>query len=299
MHIGNSGDLLLQKTTHRRKVLLGGIFAVCLLSAFFIIVWLVNRTPEAHEAPEAEMVLGAQIEMPFQVLIPAFLPRSFMREELQINTENVGPQGQPMIELVYPTRRGETLTFYEWLPTDQEIQQSATAGRCSCGSQAAVPSTDTSAQDDPLRVVGKVSSPDLITSEEARFVLDTLGPATNQQIFTSVKEVPLAYSLPPPVEVPINEAGIQEVTLVVTPSGYSPEHFAVKVDVPVVLTFRQLGQVGCGNELIFQWEKNETASLYLAFPTETQTLEFTPGETGEFPFNCPHYIYRGVMTVQD
>jgi plastocyanin domain-containing protein len=135
--------------------------------------------------------------------------------------------------------------------------------------------------------------------QELQSILNTLGPATNQQVYSSLDDVPVTYALPPAVDVPINAAGIQEVTLVVTPQGYSPAHFAVKSGVPVRLIFKQLGEVGCGNELLFQWGAGQSAELKLASPSDSQVLEFTPTETGDFRFNCPHLIYVGGMTVQD
>jgi plastocyanin domain-containing protein len=150
-----------------------------------------------------------------------------------------------------------------------------------------------------LRVLVRLSATNFLTREQMRSILDSLGPAINQQIFTSLDEVPITYNLPPSVDIPINSAGVQELTLVVTPNGYSPEHFAVQKGVPVVLTFRQTGQVGCGDELIFQWGQGQSATLELASLTDIQTLEFTPAETGDFSFNCPHLIYRGVMTVRN
>jgi plastocyanin domain-containing protein len=132
-----------------------------------------------------------------------------------------------------------------------------------------------------------------------QFVLDTLGPAANRQVYSSIEDVPLSFSVPPPVEVPMGEDGVQELTLVVSPQGYSPVHFAVKRDVPVRLIFRQLGYVGCGNELIFPWGKRDTTTLILASEADKRVLEFTPGEAGEFQFHCPHFIYRGVMTVTE
>jgi plastocyanin domain-containing protein len=86
---------------------------------------------------------------------------------------------------------------------------------------------------------------------------------------------------------------------VVTPQGYSPVHFSIKKDVPVRLIFRQLGEVGCGNELMIEWGRGKDATLILTSPSDKQVLEFTPGQAGEFRFNCPHLIYRGVMTVVD
>ena len=81
----------------------------------------------------------------------------------------------------------------------------------------------------------------------------TWDPASNRQVFNFVVDPPAVREVPPPPPVgsPINAEGVQEVDLIITPGGYSPLRFAVKKGVPVRLTFRQLGQVGCGNELNF------------------------------------------------
>ena len=299
MNTEDSGDIYRIKNNIRRKAWLGGIFIISL--SLFIIgyLWLKNRSAEPREAPEAASVLQAQVEMPFQVLIPAFLPGSFIRDRAQVYIDKVGPQGEPMVELVYPTRHGDYLTFYEWLPNDQVTQESGATCSCVCLSPTDCDSVEMGVKVGSLRVRAKVTSPNILTIEEARSILDTLGPATNLQIFSSLKEVPVTYAMPPAVDIPINADGVQELILVVTPDGYSPQHFAVEKGVPVILTFRQIGQVGCGDELIFQWGQEKSATIVLASPGDSQTLEFTPAETGEFRFNCPHLIYRGVMTVRD
>ena len=299
MSIGDSEVINYPPKSTRRKIFLSGIIIFCLLIFIVSLLWLKNRSAEPGEAPEAEIVLNAQMELPFQVLIPAFLPGSFMREKVQVILDKVGPQGEPMVQLVYPTRRGEYLTFNEWLPSDQDTQARSVSCKCVCMSPADCSSVEIGFSVGSLRVMAEVSAPNILSIEEARSVIDTLGPAVNRQIYTSLKQVPVTYSVPPAVDVPLNADGIQEVTLVVTPNGYSPEHFAVQKGVPVILTFRQIGQVGCGNELIFQWGDGKSATIFLASPSDSQTLEFTPAETGEFRFNCPHLIYRGVMTVRD
>jgi hypothetical protein len=151
----------------------------------------------------------------------------------------------------------------------------------------------------PLRVAVEMSSTQALSLAQLQAVLDTLGPAANMAIYTSLKEVPLTYSLPPAVPVPINDSGVQELVLVVTANGYTPAHFLVKQDIPVRLIFRQLGQVGCGNELIIQWGPGRQSSLILANPDDKQILEFTPDQSGVFTFNFPHYIYKGAMTVEE
>jgi hypothetical protein len=105
-------------------------------------------------------------------------------------------------------------------------------------------------------------------------------------------------SLPPAEEVPLNAEGIQEVVLVVSRSGYTPLHFAVRAGVPVRLVFRQLGYVPGGNELFVRWGDGKETYLILSTPSDTKVLDFTPEEPGEFRFSCPHDWYEGVMTVR-
>jgi plastocyanin domain-containing protein len=143
----------------------------------------------------------------------------------------------------------------------------------------------------------EVSAAGLITPADLQAVADTLGPAAGQQAYAYLPRVPLAAAAPPAETVPVGPDGVQALTLVVTPDGYSPAHFAVQRGVPVRLTFRQLGAVGCGNELWLGWGQGQSARLVLDTPGETETLEFTPGEAGAFAFACPHQIYRGLMTV--
>jgi hypothetical protein len=267
------------------------------------VFWLRNIFDSGpREAPEAERVLSAQVELPFQVLIPAYLPNGFDREKMVISTDQPAPAGEAMVRLTYTTRKGYSLVISEWVPDDPALDQTGSNARscmCVCRSRTECDLFGMDLTADSVRVSVRFSAPNLLSYEQLQFMLDTLGPATNLQVYSSIEEIPLSFSVPPAVDVPVNGNGVQELTLVVSPQGYSPVHFAVKKDVPVRLIFRQLGEVGCGNELIFQWGERESATLVLAAPSDTQVLEFTPGEAGEFRFNCPHLIYRGVMTVTD
>jgi plastocyanin domain-containing protein len=130
-------------------------------------------------------------------------------------------------------------------------------------------------------------------------ILTTLAPAGGLLSYSTLEDVPIAPSLPPAEVFATDAIGIQEVVLVIAYSGYTPIHFSVKKDAPVRVVFRQLGQVGCGNELYFTWGENQSGHLILSGPGDTQVLEFTPRETGDFLFHCPHFIYQGVMTVVD
>ena len=109
----------------------------------------------------------------------------------------------------------------------------------------------------------------------------------------------LVDTLPPVEEIPLNAEGIQETVLVVSRSGYTPGHFAVKAGVPVRLTFRQLGYVPGGNILLIYWDSLDEIPLILTSPGDAEVLEFTPTEPGDYRFRCPHDWYEGVMTVQE
>ncbi len=105
-------------------------------------------------------------------------------------------------------------------------------------------------------------------------------------------------ALPPPEEIKINEQGVQEFTLVITPDGYNPIHFSVKQGVPVKMAFRMFGEVGCGNTLIFPVGAGKTEGAVLKSEKDKAMIEFTPQETGDFQFFCGHHMFVGVMTVR-
>lgn len=274
-----------------------GIFVLILLLLAGVI-WLMLNASKPREAPEIERVLNAQAELPFQVLIPAYLPKAFNRKKMEIVTDQPGPNGEKMVKLIYSTRQGDSISFSEWIPADNVA---ANAKRCLCVCQTNKQCNMVGMELNlgKVRVKVEFSAPNLIFYDEMQLMFNTLGPAANRQVFSSVKDVPLSFSVPPAVEIAVGPDGVQEVSLIVSPQGYSPVHFAVKRDVPVRLIFRQLGQVGCGNELIFQWGARKSETLLLESGSDKKVLEFTPAETGEFPFNCPHLIFRGVMTVTE
>lgn len=120
------------------------------------------------------------------------------------------------------------------------------------------------------------------------------------EIATSLEDIAaMMAELPPAEQVPIGPDGVQEIRLVVSRSGYTPVHFAVKRGVPVRLIFRQLGYVPGGNELNVRWGPKHTTYIQLVSLTDTKQVEFTPPEAGEYVYSCPHDWYWGVMTVQE
>jgi hypothetical protein len=301
---GIPGTTTTSKLSQKGWLLIGILILVFLLFSGFFRVLLNASKP--REAPESERVLSAQVELPFQVLIPAYLPKAFNREKMEIAIDPSGPNGEKMVRLIYSTRKGDSITFSEWLPSAD--QKTGGGTRCLCVCQNSKQSHGDASQCNmvgmelnvgSVRVKVEFSAPNLIYYDEMQLMLNTLGPATNRQVYSSVEDVPLSFSVPPAIEISADTNGVQEVTLIVSPQGYSPVHFAVKKDRPVRLVFRQLGQVGCGNELIFQWSNRNSETLILESESDKKVLEFTPDETGEFPFHCPHLIYRGVMTVTD
>jgi hypothetical protein len=278
-----------------------GALAV-LVVAVSAIVWLNANQAAPREAPEAEAVLAAQGDLPFQVLIPAYLPRVFDRTRTRVEA------GAEVITIQYPTRKGQLLTLEERLapvPAQDPTPSSGTAQtrtvrcHCQCRSRTECDLSGMEVTIGPVQIQIGLTGISPLAMEDVQFILNTLGPATNRLVYTSIQDVPGQENASKAVAIPINAQGVQEVTLVVTPQGYSPSHFVVKRNVPVRVIFRQLGQVGCGDELIFAWGTSQSTQVKLTSADDSQVIEFTPTQKGDFRFQCPHQIYQGVMTVQD
>jgi len=260
----------------------------------------------ATEAPEAKTVLAVQKKMPFQIMIPAFLPKDFDRAGMKLKIDQAGPGGEPMVELVYSTEEGKTVTVQEWVPVNPDLESLAASrpietkwGRgwfLKQGEDLVAVWTDVG----PTRVSVFTTSLDVLPAGKVLAVAETLGPASNKQVFSfDAKPRRIKEMAPPePFKVPVKK-GVQKLTLVVTPGGYSPLRFSVKQGVPVKLTFRQLGQVGCGNELIFPADPVNPSSLRLATPSDQAVLEYTPEVLGTFEFHCSHLMYKGLVTVRE
>jgi hypothetical protein len=290
----------------RRWWFIGGASLV-VAAGILVTVLLTGGTPVAAQAPEADKVLSMQANMPFQILIPGYLPKEFDRAAMEIAADLSGPGGEPMVQMTYTSRKGGIVTVREWVPVNPDMEILASSRPIETkwgqgwylkeGEDLAAVWADVG----PLRVSVYSQTLDRITGDQLLQVTETLGPASNKQVFSfvvnpsSIKEM----APPPPQEIPINAEGVQEFTLVVTPGGYTPLRFSVKKGVPVRMTFRQLGEVGCGNELIFPADPNNSTALRLDTPKDKKVLEFTPTTVGEFQFQCSHQMYRGVMTVRE
>jgi hypothetical protein len=290
----------------RRWLLVGAVAAVVLLAAGGVLI-ATGRSAEPTEAPESQQVLDVQAGMPFQILIPAYLPKEFDRAGMEVDVSSTGPGGEPMVQLTYRTRKGQTLFIREWVPVnpDKEILASSRPIETKWG-----PGWMLRQGEDllaiwidvgPLRASLYTRDQKLIPRETLLAIAETMGPASNRQVFNFIVNPPEIREVqpPPPVEIPINAEGVQEVDLIVTPGGYSPLRFSVKKGVPVRLTFRQLGRVGCGNELNFPTGPEDYAALELDSSTDKEVLEFTPQVAGEFQFHCAHLMYKGIVTVRE
>jgi len=286
--------------------LLAAVLAAVLLAAAAI--WYVGwgRASEPEEAPEAQKVLDVQADMPFQILIPAYLPKSFDRAGMEIDISMTGPGGEAMVQLAYRTRTGDTLFIREWVPVnpDKEILAASRPIQTKWGQGWLLRQGEGLAaiwvDIGPLRASIYTPRQGEIQKETLLAIAENMGPASNRQVFDFILQPPEVRQVepPPPLEIPINEQGVQEVDLIVTPGGYSPLRFSVQVDVAVRLTFRQLGRVGCGNELNLPYGTNLSAGLRLNDSNDKAVFEFTPKEPGDFTFFCSHLMYKGIMTVR-
>jgi len=86
---------------------------------------------------------------------------------------------------------------------------------------------------------------------------------------------------------------IQNIGIQILGTGYSPNYIQVKKGIPVRLTVRSDNIYSCA--LAFR-----IPSLNVALnlkPTDSQTTEFTPQSTGQIPFGCSMWMFRGVIEV--
>jgi hypothetical protein len=279
------------------------ILGVLALTAALIRGW----TPATKEAPEAAKIMAIQAKLPFQILIPAYLPVNFNRADVQVQVDDQGPGGEPMVQLTYRTTNGDQLFVREWVPVRPELEILSASRPIETkwgqgwllaqGQSLAALWVDVG----PLRTSVYTHSLPTLKVEDVLQIAETLGPASNRQVFSFVVATSTVKEMapPPPLEIKPNSEGVQEVTLVVTPGGYSPLRFSVKKGLPVRLIFRQLGEVGCGNELIFPADPKSPVSLTIKNPQDRVVYEFTPQQVGEFQFFCSHQMYRGVLTVHE
>jgi plastocyanin domain-containing protein len=88
-------------------------------------------------------------------------------------------------------------------------------------------------------------------------------------------------------------AGVQQVPITVK-GGYDPDVIVVKRGKPVRLLFNRQESSMC-SEMVVIDKINRSAMLPEG---ETITIEFTPDEAGEIPFQCQMGMLRGKLVVK-
>lgn len=86
--------------------------------------------------------------------------------------------------------------------------------------------------------------------------------------------------------------GVQQIAVTVK-GGYDPDTIMVKRGRPVRLAFTRRESSLCSETVVFD-KLGQSHSLPEG---ETVTVEFTPTETGEIPFQCQMGMLRGVIKV--
>jgi hypothetical protein len=281
------------------------------LAALFIVLGVVSfivSRPDTYDPPEAEKILMAQQDLDFGILIPAYLPKGFDRKNVELKvTENV-TNGEPLVEMMYRFKRKDAaIHIGEWVPANPQLEtlfgSKPIETRWGKGYLLTQGKSLITVWVDvgQLRVSASTASLDLVSREQLVRIAETMGLASNLQVyqFYNNPEPIKGVEPPPPFIVPLNSQGVQELNLTITPGGYSPMRFQVKKDIPVKINFRALGEVGCGNVLIYPANPNNTLNLTLESVTDLKVLEYVPQVVGDFQFQCTTNCYRGVVTVSE
>ncbi len=86
---------------------------------------------------------------------------------------------------------------------------------------------------------------------------------------------------------------VQNVDIMITSNGYSPTNIKVKKDIPVKLNLKSTGAYSCASAFripALGIERNLQ-------PNGSDSVQFTPTNTGQIAFNCSMGMYRGVIDV--
>jgi hypothetical protein len=279
-----------------------------IISLFIVlgIVSFIVSHPDTYDPPEAEKILAAQQNLDFGILIPAYMPKGFNRKDVDLKITDKATNGEPLVELMYRyTRKKAAIHIGQWVPANPELETLygskpietrwgkgylLTQSKALCTIWVDI---------GQLRVSVSTTNLDLVSREKLVKIAETMGLASNLQVyqFYNNPEPIKGVEPPPPLVVSVNDQGVQELNLTITPGGYSPMRFQVKKGIPVKINFRALGEVGCGNVLIYPTDAKNSLNLTLESPTDLKILEYTPQVAGDFQFECTTNCYRGVVTV--
>jgi len=92
---------------------------------------------------------------------------------------------------------------------------------------------------------------------------------------------------------PVNQQGIQPVTININNHGYAPNYIKVKLNVPVELTLISHDARSCAVAFVF----NQFNIRTVLGANDRQTFNFTPTQPGRFTFSCSMGMYSGTMEV--
>ena len=87
--------------------------------------------------------------------------------------------------------------------------------------------------------------------------------------------------------------GVQQVEILVTNHGYSPNYVKVKAGQPVQLTLRTKETYSCA--VAFRFSEFGISTFLSA--NDTQSFAFTPQKPGKYTYTCSMGMYTGVMEV--
>jgi uncharacterized protein len=92
----------------------------------------------------------------------------------------------------------------------------------------------------------------------------------------------------------IIQNGVQEITMNVDASGYTPNSFVLKKGVPVKWNVNVKQLTGCNSELVSNEYK-----ININLKQGSNVVEFTPTKTGTFSFTCGMGMLHGSFIVTD
>ncbi|HBI34339.1 MAG TPA: hypothetical protein DEA43_01695 [Candidatus Moranbacteria bacterium] len=90
------------------------------------------------------------------------------------------------------------------------------------------------------------------------------------------------------------ENGVQVVRMKEIASGYSPNKFTIKKDVPVKWIIDAQAPYSCASSLVVS-----SLKIQKTLKAGENIIEFTPTKTGKIPFSCSMGMYTGAFTVID
>ncbi len=128
--------------------------------------------------------------MPFQIMIPSYLPKDFDRENVEIAVDQAGPGGEPMVQLAYRTeegRQGHAPGMGAGQP-GLEILNASQSHPDQVGPGLAPESGGATrriwADVGPTRVSVYTADVAVVSDEQLLAIAETLGPASNKVVFS-------------------------------------------------------------------------------------------------------------------